>query len=301
MKKLLLLSLISLFSTAAYGETTNTGSDVADKNTVVVPCKVDFVLGKADFNQKELKTCIDSIPSKEALKYIQIVTSATPAGSKQFNEKLTDKRAYTLQDYLKTQFPTSQIRFVSIGRNERYGKTGLINFVLAKNLIQTNTIVKEASASASTNSTKESNVIQNEVTKKTPFDVRAAFRLGRDIYMVDRQAAFFSVGGEASAQFKKSDSIKYEVGLQGSQLVNDNYLTIYAYYLLGGAYYVTPQGISLGGRVLLGGVTNQNHEVDHDEGGELRLGYDYKMFSIGAGVGRTTNTARFGLDLGVNL
>ena len=304
MKKTLLISLISLLTyaetstaaetSAATTKSTTSALTVSDENTVVVPFKVEFALGKTKFDEKTLNTFISNMKYKEALKYIQIVTSATTTGSQKLNDKLTDQRAETLQSYLKTQFPTSQIRSVSIGKNARHGKSGLINFVFTKSLMQiTATPVKET--------TTKNEAVAVAPEKKSAFTARAALRVGRDIYMVDRQVPYFSMGAEASLQFKKSDSFQYEIGAQGSQLVNDNYLTLYTFYGFGGAYYTTQKGIFLGGRVLMGGVTNQNHEITHDEGAELRVGYDYKTFSVGFGAGRTKNTARYGLDFGINL
>lgn len=192
----------------------------ADKNTVIIPCQVHFEFAKTDFDQPALAKCIANIQNKEALKYIQIITSATPVGSHQYNNNLTDQRVERLHAYLKKEFPNSQIRFTAIGKNARYGRTGMINFVLAKNLMAHK--IEESSDGSSSNT-----------GNKLPFHTRIALRFGRDLYMVSSQAAYFSLGAEASLQFKESDIFQYEVGLQGAQLVNDSYLTLYNFYAFG--------------------------------------------------------------------
>ena len=296
MKKILLISALSLFSSQAFAAEEKAATSDEEKNTKVVSCIIEFEYAKTTFDEETLKKCVAPIKEKEVLKYIQIITSATLKGSSQYNLNLTDARATAMEKILLEQFPNTQIKYTSVGKNIRFGKVGIINFVLVAEQVKEAVPVIVAPPVVA----EPHVVVAVSEEKKDPFQLKYAFRFGRDLFLSSNQATYFALGADISLQYQKSDSFRMEFGLQSSQLVNDNYLSLYSFYGLGGAYY-HHSGFLLGGRGLIGLISDQNREVNFDFGAEGRAGYEYKAYSIFFGAGRTYNTARFGVEFGIKI
>lgn len=311
MKKFLLTLLAA--TGIQYNAAAQTSADAhaavenAKKNVDVISCQVVFDYATANYNEKSLNICVDKLKAKPGLEYVELMTSATPKGSAKYNQKLTDERAAVLEKYLAANLPkTTYVETTSIGKNYHFGRSGTMNFVYVNNAT---VVAQNTNAAQQGNNVNKQLVSQENVDNKSAqvassadskVKFRGAVRAGRDIYMVSSQAAYFSLGAEAGLQVQQAPHFRYDFGLEGAQLVNDNYLSLYNFYGFAGAYY-TNSGFLIGARGLVGGITNQDKHLANDEGGEVRAGYEYKNVSVVFDVGRTKDMARYGVELGMSL
>lgn len=81
-------------------------TEINKNETIVTSCQVNFSLGKDTFNKKELQNCINKIENKDVIRYISIIASASPNGSEEFNQKLTDKRVKSISNVIEKNFIT---------------------------------------------------------------------------------------------------------------------------------------------------------------------------------------------------
>lgn len=273
-------------------------------------CEIEFDLGKFEIKQKTiLEKCLQKIPENDVIKLIYIISSANQIGDVKKNEILAQKRLAAARAFLDTQadrFKLAVTEELSMGRNHVLGKKVHILILTTNKLspeIRTIEIEKPVEKIVEKKVYIEINK-PVEAKKEIPnYSFFVGSRIARDIFMKDEIAPYFSYGLVSGVQFYPHDHVKYEIGLNANQLVNDDVYSISTGYVLAGAYLTTSksEGFFIGVRGLSGIVANQKQQADYDGGGEGRIGYENQSMSIGFGLGRTRYTTRAGLELALKL
>ena len=311
-KVFMLLSFTICVSNPAFAVITT--EKLNSTEPIATICKVTFNFGKNTFDRDTVSRCLEKIPNKSEVNNIDILASASPGGSTQYNKDLTDKRVQVIKSLMNEEFPGVAMKSISLGINKKYGRTGLIRFVsVPKETIQPEVEIapkdevkqQEPEEQKNEQIVSTTEVIPESVQSKDPneFNTHFSLRLGRDIYMKNIQAPYLATGGEVGIEFQKKDWLRYEFAIQGNTLTNvtnDNVLNLYTFYAMPGIYY-TNSGFIVGVRGLLGGISNEKGSTARDFGGELRAGYEFKTFSIIFDAGRTEDTVRMGVSLGVKI
>jgi hypothetical protein len=241
--------------------------------TKVSLCKVYFAFGTNSFDKNSLNMCIQNIPEKSSVYYINIDASASFTGKEEFNQKLTDQRVQALAQFVKKDFPYAIIETISIGKSKIYDRTGVIRFVSFKEKVLSQ---------------------QTKIQKRYYFSIRN----GRDIYLQDVQVPYYSLGVEGGLQYHTQNNVIYEFAAQSSLLRNEQVLTLYTFYCAPGISY-KKNGLLLETRGLFGSIQNTKNQTGYDLGAEIKFGYEYKKFFILLDLGRTKGTIRFGANIGL--
>ncbi len=310
MKKVFtILALTICTSNPVFAVITNEKSNSTLTNSAT--CIVTFDFEKVTFDRNILNDCLEKIPNKNEVSNIDILASASVGGTVQYNKNLTDKRVQILKSIMNEEFPGVAIDSTSLGINKEYGRTGRIRLVITPKQPEVEVVPKEEVIVQEPEEQKveeiasASEIVPEPIQNKDPnqFNTHFSLRLGRDIYMKGLQAPYLAAGGELGVEFQNKDWLRYELAIQGNALTNvtnDNVLNLYTFYVTPGIYY-TNSGFLIGLRGLIGGIANEKGSTASDFGGEVRAGYEFKAFSVIFDAGRTEDTVRVGVSLGIKV
>jgi hypothetical protein len=284
-----------------------------------IQCVVEFKYDSVQFDQKKLLGCYSSLKPSD-VRYFHVFATASPGGSQAHNQQLSDGRAKAMSAFLKSRFPDVKVHTIGGGINNRFGKSGVVSAILVpeppvtSSLPTTLTMPPQESVAGS-NAPTEGNVASLDPETQSTANLsassdnrdesfRLAMRIGQDHYSLEKKTAYKALGGEG-VWFPKIDglstSVRPEVGITGSSLIDDEFLDLYSTHATAGLNARLGTRVLLGGRALAGGLWNADREWTGDAGGEFRLGYEYQHLSVFAGLGKTRATTRIGLDLGMTL
>ena len=98
-----------------------------------VSCRIFFEVNSFSFQKKELTDCLKKIPL-ELIASVNIIGSASPDGSKIFNEILAINRAQAITNELTKQLPPEiKIYSEGVGVDRFWRRSTVIKFILKEN------------------------------------------------------------------------------------------------------------------------------------------------------------------------
>lgn len=300
---------------------------LAADNTDVHECTLSYSRNATSVPMQELNDCLEPLSDKKAnIEFIHMLGSTRAGGSFSKNIKVGDSRIANLKKLVSESYPNVRIESVSVGPSSRLGDNVRLTAVLVKPAVvaalsqNLSPVVSEPRPLHTTaGAGKQSGDLQIEEeameelprvslapamkTEKMRENFgRIAARMGQDADR-DTDESFPAIGFEAAYVRPNTGApnVRTEIGgtaasmSKGSELLN----RASAHVILGAGYNIA--GVVLGGRLLGGGVWNEQEKWTEDFGGEGRLGFENENVSIFAGIGRTDKTSRFGLDVGLML
>lgn len=299
----------------------------AAARTEVHDCNLKYSKNATTVAETDFVRCLSAVQNrKDDVEYIQIVAGTGIAGKHQANVKRAEQRIDHLKKKLGADFPNARLDAVNVGPSRHMGDAVRLSYVAltpeAKAaMTESNPVTTEerrlhSTAGAGSESgepqieqPKEAAdlprvsvapVVKTEVMRENM--ARIAVRMGQDADR-DRNESFPAIGLEVAYVRPNTgmENLRTEIGGTAASMSKGEDLTkqASAHVLLGAG--INMNGVVLGARALGGGVWDEDNKWRDDFGGEGRLGFENKSYSIFAGVGRTQKTARFGLDLGMML
>lgn len=300
---------------------------LAAENTEVHECTIKYSRNATSVPMQELNDCMEPLSDKKAnIEFIHLLSSTRSGGSFSKNVRVGDSRIANLKKMVSESYPHARIESVNVGPNAKLGDNVRLTTVLVKPAVvaamsqNLSPVVSEPRPLHTTaGAGKQSGDLQidSETTEELPRVSlaptvktermrenmgRIAARMGQDADR-DTDESFPAIGFEAAYVRPNTGAphVRTEIGgtavsmSKGSELMN----RASAHVILGAGYNIS--GVVLGGRLLGGGVWNEQDKWTEDFGGEGRLGFENGNVSIFAGIGRTDKTSRFGLDVGLML
>ncbi len=298
-------------------------SALAAENTEVHECTLKYSRNATSVPMQELNDCMEPLSDKKAnIEFIHLLSSTRSGGSFSKNVRVGDARIANLKKLVSESYPHARIESVNVGPNAKLGDNVRLTTILVTPAVVAamSPVVSEPRPLHTTaGAGKQSGDLQieSEASEELPrvslapsmktermrenFG-RIAARMGQDADR-DTDESFPAIGFEAAYVRPNTGSpnVRTEIGgtavsmSKGSELMN----RASAHVILGAGYNIS--GVVLGGRLLGGGVWNEQDKWNEDFGGEGRLGFEKDNVSIFAGIGRTDKTSRFGLDVGLML
>ena len=297
-------------------------SALAAQNTEVHECTLKYSRNATSVPMQELNDCMEPLSDKKAnIEFIHVLSSTRAGGSFSKNVRVGDSRIANLKKLVSENYPHARIESVNVGPNAKLGDNVRLTTVLVTPAVVAamSPVVSEPRPLHTTaGAGKQSGDLQIESDSEELPRVslapamkaegmrenfgRIAARMGQDADR-DTDESFPAIGFEAAYVRPNTGSpnVLTEIGgtavsmSKGSELLN----RASAHVILGAGYNIS--GVVLGGRLLGGGVWNEQDKWNEDFGGEGRLGFEKDNVSIFAGIGRTDKTSRFGLDVGLML
>ena len=297
-------------------------SALAAQNTEVHECTLKYSRNATSVPMQELNDCMEPLSDKKAnIEFIHVLSSTRAGGSFSKNVRVGDSRIANLKKLVSENYPHARIESVNVGPNAKLGDNVRLTTVLVTPAVVAamSPVVSEPRPLHTTaGAGKQSGDLQIESESEELPRVslapamkaegmrenfgRIAARMGQDADR-DTDESFPAIGFEAAYVRPNTGSpnVRTEIGgtavsmSKGSELLN----RVSAHVILGAGYNIS--GVVLGGRLLGGGVWNEQDKWNEDFGGEGRLGFEKDNVSIFAGIGRTDKTSRFGLDVGLML
>lgn len=291
-------------------------------------CSIKYAKNSIIAAEAEFNRCLSAVESRKAdVEYFQIVAGTGIAGKHQANLKRAEQRIDFLKKKLSADFPNARLDSINVGPNRQLGDSVRLSYVALTP--EAKAAMAEASSPVTTEERRlhttagagsESGEPQIEPPKEAT-DLprvsaapavkaevlrenfaRIAVRMGQDADR-DRNESFPAIGLEVAYVRPNTgmENLRTEIGGTAVSMSKGEDLSkqASAHVLLGAGYNLN--GVIVGARALGGGVWDEDNKWRDDFGGEGRLGFENKSYSIFAGVGRTQKTARFGLDLGMML
>lgn len=313
-------------SLAVSGALATSGAWAAAR-TEVHDCKLKYSKNATTALEADFARCLSAVENrKDDVEYIQIVAGTGTAGKHQANVKRAEQRIDDLKKKLTADFPNARLDAINVGPSRQLGDSVRLSYVAltpeAKSAMTEATPVttEERRLHTTAGAGSESGepqieqpkegaelprvsvapVVKTEVMREN--FARVAVRMGQDADR-DRNESFPAIGLEVAYVRPNTgmDNLRTEIGGTAVSMSKGEDMTkqASAHVLLGAGFNIN--GVILGARALGGGVWDEDNKWRDDFGGEGRLGFENKSYSIFAGVGRTQKTARFGIDLGMIL
>lgn len=300
----------------------------AAARTEVHDCNLKYTKNATAVPDKALKQCLTAVQNrKEDVEYFHILAGTHTTGKHAANVKRADLRIENLKKELVAAFPSARIDSINAGPSRQLGDSVRLSFVALTP--ETKAALAEESTPVTTeerrlHSTAGAGSVSGEPQIEPPKDAeelprvsvgptvkaeaerenfaRVAARLGQDANR-DLDESFPAIGLEIAYVRPNTgmQNLRTEIGGTAASMSKGENLMkqASAHAILGAGFNMS--GIILGARALGGGVWDEENKWRDDFGGEGRLGFENKTYSIFAGVGRTQKTSRFGLDVGVML
>ncbi len=267
-----LLTSFALFSLSSSLSLAATGGRL-------LTCRVPFDYDSAEVEQDFVAQCIKNLQltSRDTL---QVVASATPQGTRSYNEALSKKRAENLSKAFVARVPGLEVRAIAIGP---IPKNGLL-----------------AQASAPETTTGTSGMTKEASAPGTGY-WKVGPRLGRDRTFIEEKTSYFAPGVELSYVPTLANPNMYaEFSLLGNVYTfvdNTKMTSVHLAPMLG---YIDPGSGMIAGLRGLGGLVSSNVTKSDlgDGGAELRIGKQTRQWTAFLGVGQTRILQRVGVDLG---
>jgi hypothetical protein len=263
-------------------------------------CRVPFKFDSAKVPSAAVDDCVSTLGLQKATEEtLEIIASATPEGTSEYNDRLSQRRAENLRTAILQRVPSLKVEARGIGEIPQNGLVARIVVEAAPmeeaREVAAETIVREElTASAG---------ISDVTATATPAiggNWRVGPRAGMDHSRVEEKDDYFAPGLDiAYVPQTGVSNLRVEIGAIGNIYMKGEEQEMSSLHFAPMVGYQSAGGLIAGLRGLVGAVQSDiSDDTLDDAGAELRLGRETRTWSAFLGAGQTENLDRIGLDIG---
>lgn len=259
-------------------------------------CQITFEFNSAKVDSKALDVCVDVLQLNAGDK-VQIDAYASEEGTKEYNLKLSQKRAAAVTSQLKKRLKNLDVKAQGLGEREIESRVAImITDASADTAVAAEEIPGTKVAALGTSDAVSTKTAPASTTQGR---WRAALRSGFDATRIEQREEYFAPGLDVAYLPNVHPNLRLEVGALASLYAEGNRNRLGSFHFAPTVGYQN-SGYVAGFRGLAGVV--HSYEIDKDftdTGAELRLGVERDQWSLFLGAGRSSTLDRVGMDFGV--
>jgi hypothetical protein len=260
---------------------------------------VPFKWDSAQVNGPAVDDCVNTLRLQAATQEpLQIVGSATPEGTTEYNQRLSERRANNLKAALLQRVPELNVEARGVGEIPQDG-------LVARIVVEAPTQEAQEVAAETINReelTASAGVSDVTATATPPIggNWRVGPRAGMDHSRVEEKDDYFAPGLDiAYVPQTGVQNLRVEIGAIGNVYLKGEDQEMSSVHFAPMVGYQASNGLIAGVRGLVGAVQSDiSDDTLDDAGAELRLGRETRTWSAFLGAGQTENLDRIGLDIG---
>jgi hypothetical protein len=263
-------------------------------------CRVAFKWDSAEVPAQAVDDCVSTLRLQAASQEpLQIIGSATPEGTSEYNQRLSERRAQNLRTALLQRVPELQVEARGIGEVPQNG-------LVARIIVEEPTAESQAVAEETiereelTAAVGTSDVTATATQPSTGGSWRVGPRLGMDHSRVEEKDDYFAPGLDVAYVPQTGvPNLRVEIGAIGNAYLKGDDQEMTSLHFAPMVGYQSAGGFIAGVRGLVGAVFSDiSDDTLDDAGAELRLGRETRTWSAFLGAGQTENIDRIGIDIG---
>ncbi|MDQ3230710.1 MAG: hypothetical protein M3Q07_02735 [Pseudobdellovibrionaceae bacterium] len=262
-------------------------------------CTVPFKFDSAKVPSAAVDDCVNTLRLQAATQEtLEIVGSATPEGTTQYNDRLSRRRAENLRAAILQRVPELKVEARGIGEIPQNG-------LIARIVVEGGpTEAQEVAAETVVREELTASVGVSDVTATATPDVggnwRVGPRAGMDHSRVEEKDDYFAPGLDiAYVPATGVQNLRVEIGAIGNVYMKGEEQEMSSVHFAPMVGYQSAGGLIAGVRGLVGAIDSDiSDDTLDDAGAELRLGRETRTWSAFLGAGQTENLDRIGLDIG---
>ncbi|WP_141733405.1 OmpA family protein [Oligoflexus tunisiensis] len=262
-------------------------------------CRVPFQWDSAEVPSQAVEDCVSTLRLQAATQEpLQIVGSATPEGTTEYNQRLSERRAENLKTALLQRVPELQVEARGIGEIPQNGLVARI--VVEEPTPESQAVAEETIEREELTAAVGTSDVTATATPAIGGNWRVGPRLGMDHSRVEEKDDYFAPGLDVAYVPQTGiQNLRVEVGAIGNVYLKGDDQEMTSLHFAPMVGYQSAGGLIAGVRGLVGAVQSDiSDDTLDDAGAELRLGRETRTWSAFLGAGQTENIDRIGLDIG---